>query len=260
MKAIAAKPYSMWLWAAVLLVGLALIWWLALSSVRMPATILPNEAIDVDGVEREYRLVIPDSLDATKPVPLLLAFHGALDTTQQAADYMQLDRLAASKGFLLAYPQGRFLNWPPSITEDNLEYVEAELAFIDALIDELALLHNVDTKRVYVAGMSQGAAFVNMLIARRSQKLAAAVSHSGWLPDPLHEEGIRTKHKCPVLFIAGSKDAQVPPSTVMKACTQFQQEGHPVRFHLIKGLGHTWAWRSGVNEEIWEFVSPHRLP
>jgi poly(3-hydroxybutyrate) depolymerase len=227
--------------------------------VRFSATVLPDESLVVRGTVRQYRLVIPPSLNDQMPAPVLFVFHGAIDTTRQAADYTQLDRLAASQGVYVVYPQGRFLNWPPSIPPENPECIEPDLAFFDALCRELALRYHVDTKRAYVTGMSQGAAFVNLLVAKRSEKIAAAASHSGWLPDPLGDSPIRTRHKCPMLFIAGSEDRQVPPAAVREAYECFRREGHPVEFLMIEGLGHRWALDRDINAKIWGFLSPHRL-
>ena len=118
----------------------------------------------------------------------------------------------------------------------------------------------MDAKRVYVTGMSQGAAFVNLLVAKRSEKIAAAASHSGWLPDPLGDEPIHTRRKCPLLFIAGSEDRQVPPDAVREAFDCFRREGHPVEFLVIEGLGHHWALEHNINAKIWRFLSQHRWP
>lgn len=239
-----------------LLVALHLVPWRA----RLPVTVLRDQTIDVDGVPRRYRLVIPDSVDARTPAPLLFAFHGASDTTEGTARYTQLDRLAAAKGFYPVYPEGRYLSWPPSIPPENPDCIKPDLLLFDALCDELAGSYHIDRKRVYATGVSQGAAFVELLVARRSEKLAAAASHSGWLPEPLPEEGIHAQRKCPILFITGSEDKQVPPATVKAACECFRREGHPVEFCEVEGLGHGWALEQGINERIWRFLSQHALP
>lgn len=246
--------------AAVLVVAVAVAWGLGLLGARLRATVLPEETIRVQGVPRHYRLVIPHSPDARTPAPVLFAFHGAGDTPEQMARYTQLDQLAASKGLYLVYPQGLHLSWPPFIPADNPEYVERDLAFFDTLCRDLNARYPVDEKRVYVAGMSQGAAFVSLLVAKRSDKLAAAVSHSGWLADPLSEEGIHAQRKCPVMFIAGSEDRQISPDAVKEAYTCFGREGHPVEFCLIEGLGHRWALEHDVNERMWRFLQRYRLP
>ncbi|NQT17913.1 MAG: dienelactone hydrolase family protein [Planctomycetes bacterium] len=235
-------------------------WWLGLLEMPLRATVLRQQTIDVRGTPRQYRLVIPDSLDGQTPAPLMLAFPGAGDTPEDMARYTRLNRLAASKGFCLAYLEGRHLSWPPMIPVDNPEQIDLDLQFVDALCEELAAKYNVDEKRIYAVGLSQGACFVNLLVAKRSEKLAAAASHSGWLPSPLPDEGIRAARKCPVMFIVGSLDQQVSPATVQEAYTCFQREGHPVEFCLMEGLGHQWALERDANERIWAFLSRYRLP
>ena len=252
------KHLILWLAPVAIAVGVA-VWCFDGWPGRLRATVLPKETILVDGLPREYRLVIPDAVDGRTPAPLLFAFHGPIDTTEEAARYMQLDRLAAARGFYLVYPQGYHLSWPGEIPAGNPEYVERDLAFVDALCTELSGRYRVDERRVYAVGMSQGAAFVNLLAARRSAKLAACVAHSGWLPRPLGEEGIHAERKCPMLFIVGSEDRQVPPATVREACTCFEREGHPAEFLLIEGLGHRWAVEHDVNETIWRFLSRYAL-
>jgi poly(3-hydroxybutyrate) depolymerase len=251
-----------WVWwlLTALAVGIIAGWRVHRGTTRLRATVLREQTIDVQGVPRHYRLVIPDSLDGQTPAPVLFAFHGAGDTPEEMARYTDLDQLAASEGFYLVYPQGRHLSWPPMILADNPEYVNRDLVFFDALCDALSERYRVDERRVYATGLSQGAAFVNLLVAKRSEKLAAAASHSGWLPDPLPSEGIHAQRKCPVMFIAGSKDGQIPPATVKEACECFQREGHPVQFCLIERLGHEWALEHGVNERIWRFLSRCALP
>lgn len=56
-------------------------------------------------------------------------------------------------------------SWPPFIPPENPEHVDADLHFFDAVCDELTQQYNIDERRVYATGMSQGAAFVNLLVA-----------------------------------------------------------------------------------------------
>lgn len=150
-------------------------------------------------------------------------------------------------------------SWSPFIPPENPEHVDADLHFFDAVCDELTQQYNIDERRVYATGMSQGAAFVNLLVARRSKKLAAA-AHSGWLPRPLPDEGIRAERKTPMLFIVGSDDTQVPPDVVSSAYECFRREGHPSEYYEVRRLGHGWGRRQGINDRIWRFLSGHSVP
>ena len=59
--------------------------------------IIPDEALDVDGSVRHYRLVIPKRLPRER-VPIVFAFHGAGDSPEKMAAYSALDRLTAENG------------------------------------------------------------------------------------------------------------------------------------------------------------------
>jgi len=223
-------------------------------------TVLRDQTVQVDGVTRKYRLVIPDSLPTEGNVPLLFALHGAGGSGEGLARSTGLDHLAFANQFLVVYPEGRHSSWPPFIPPENPDYIEPDLRLFDVLCDELIGRYNIDKRRVYVTGMSQGAAFVNLLVAKRSDKIAAAAPHSGWLPNPLPDEGIAAVRECPMLLIAGTEDTQVPPEVVRKAAECFAKEGHPVELLLIHGLGHRWASKQNINATIWEFLSSHQLP
>src|SRR5262245_31336134 len=62
----------------------------------------PSEKITVGKQTREYRLVVPKTVDLAKPAPLVFAFHGmGIDSKDFMPKYTKLDDLAADKKFLL---------------------------------------------------------------------------------------------------------------------------------------------------------------
>ena len=251
---------SYWLPLLIGLTALACLGWLAYQQpARLPITILRNQTIEVGGDVRTYRLVLPDPMESSSPVPLLVVLHGALDTVEQAAQYTGLDQLAAEHSVCLLYLQGWNDSLPPSIPEKHPEVVDREIAFFDAACDEIATQYPIDQRRIYITGMSQGAAFLHIVVARRSDRIAAAASHSGWLPEPLGEAGVDTKNKCPMLFIVGAQDTQVSPESVIAARDCFADAGHPAELIQIEGVAHRWAKDRGINETIWRFLTQYEL-
>lgn len=123
------------------------------------AVVLREQTIDVQGTLRRHRLVIPKSLDEGRPSPLLFAFPGAGDTAEDMSRYTQLDCLAANKKFFLVYLEGRHLSWPPFIPPENPDVAVPDLQFFDALYDELSQQYNIDERRIYAVGISQGGGF-----------------------------------------------------------------------------------------------------
>ena len=225
----------------------------------MPMSVL-NSSVAVDGEEREYRLVIPDAVHGGRLISVVFALHGAFGTTSEMAEYTDLDRLAVQEGFLLVYLQGRNRSWPPLIAPENPNAMVPDIQFFEAMCDEMVRQYHADPRRVYVVGVSQGGAMANLLTAKCSQRIAATVCCCGWLPEPLGQEPLNTQHKCPMLFIVGSEDSQVPPATVRAVSDVFAREGHPVEFRIIEGLGHDWPRNQDENKRIWDFLNSHRLP
>jgi dienelactone hydrolase len=170
-----------------------------------------------------------------------------------------LDQLATKHGFLLVYLQGRNANWPPFISPENPEQIDLDLEFFDATRAVMVAQYAADPSRVYVVGVSQGGAMCNLLVARRSERIAAAVCNCGWLPQQFDAKLPQTLHKTPMLFLAGSLDVQVPPDVVRQAHDVFAQGGHPVEFKLLEGVSHGWTTGSGINELIWQFLSSKKL-
>jgi polyhydroxybutyrate depolymerase len=215
-------------------------------------------AIDVNNQRREYRLVIPRSANGLTSVPVVFALHGANDTTDEMAASTGLDELAAEKGFLLVYLQGRIFNWPPFIPPENPDILKPDLEFLAAMCDLVVSRHHADPRRIYLVGVSQGGAMANAITAKCSERIAATVAVCGWMPEPLDVEPLGTRHKCPMLFMVGSRDRQVPPEAVRVGYDAFQREGHPVEFRVIDGFGH--GWPRAENERVWEFLAGKRLP
>lgn len=223
-----------------------------------PQATMVHRALDVDGKRRDYRLVVPRSIEGRRDVPVVFALHGAIDTVEEMAEYTQLDRLAIEKGFLLVYLQGRMLSWPPFVPPENPGIYEPDVKFFNAMCDLVVREHGVDPRRIYLLGVSQGGAAANALTAMCSERIAATVVGCGWLPDPLGDAPLETANKCPMLFLVGSRDRQVPPEMVREGHDAFERAGHPVELWVIEGFGH--GWPRVENERVWVFLEGKRRP
>lgn len=160
-----------------------------------------HENVKVVDQTREYRLVVPKSIDLTKPAPLIIAFHGMLiDSKDLMPVYTKLSDSAAKHKFIITYPQAIGKSWglaPDKVTKD--------LAFFDALLGKLKADYKIDDKRIYVLGISNGGYFAHLVGKERSKTVAAVASHSG----PLGLQtllGVRAERKFPVLIIHGDQD------------------------------------------------------
>jgi polyhydroxybutyrate depolymerase len=165
-----------------------------------------ESAVQVDGVARTYRLHVPSSWDRVRPLPLLLAFHGAGSDADDLARGTGFDALADADPMLVVYPEalgGRFDVDPAA------GGASADVRFADALLADLSARFPVDARRVYASGFSNGAAFCYRLAAERPGTIAAIAPVAGYLP------GVPTAPAAPVplLHVHGTADRRVaaPP-------------------------------------------------
>ena len=214
----------------------------------------PAETIKVGSATREYRLIVPESVDLTKPAPLVIAFHGmGIDSKDVMPRYTQLDKAAEKHKFLIAFPSAADGTWgirPQKVQDD--------LAFFDALLARLTKDYKVDSKRIYVLGMSNGSYFAHLVGKERSKTVAAVAAHSG----PLGLQtllGIGAERKFPIIIIHGKDDRLFPVSIARENADKYKREGHEVKLVEIDDLGHFWGVKAGINDTIWEFFTAHPL-
>jgi poly(3-hydroxybutyrate) depolymerase len=210
------------------------------------------ETVKVGNATREYRLVVPKTVDLSAPAALVIAFHGMLiDSKDVMPKYTRLNDTAEKHKFILAYPEAVGKSWGIDPAK-----VKNDLAFFDALLGKLREVYRIDADRVYVVGMSNGGYFAHVIGRERSKTVAAVASHSG----PLGLEtlfGVNAARKFPVLIIHGDKDKLFPVEIARENRDKYKKEGHEVKYVELPGQGHMWATKADINETIWEFFAKH---
>ncbi len=211
-----------------------------------------TESIKIENETRTFRLVVPNTIDLSKPVPLVIAFHGMLiDGKDVMPKYSRLNETAKEKRFIIAFPEAVGRSW--GIAPDK---VKSDIAFFDALLAQVSAGYKIDPDRVFVLGMSNGGYFAHLIGKERSQTVAAVASHSG----PLGLQtllGVRADRKFPVLIIHGDEDPIFPIEFARENRDKYQREGHEVKYVELKGQGHMWAAKVNINETIWDFFAKH---
>lgn len=166
----------------------------------------------VDGLDRSYLVHVPRSYDAKQPTPVVLAFHGAFMNAQVMASFSELNAKSEKQGFLVAYPNGtgpdpRVLFFNAGLFAGQLaNELPDDVKFTATLLDDLARISHVDSKRVYATGMSNGGMMCYRLAAELSDRIAAIAPVAGTLA----LERYQPKRKVPVLHIHGTDDPIVP--------------------------------------------------
>lgn len=172
--------------------------------------------LTVEGRVRSYLVNLPSNYyDDESTLPLVIGMHGTGGSaTQFEIDY-RFSEFANTEQFIAVYPEGvqnnGFLGLRTWNAGTCCDYAMTEkiddVAFISKLIDTLILTYNVDPKRVYVTGMSNGGMMAYRLACEISDKIAAVaiVSCSMVVAESCHPS-----RAVPILHMHSVLDAKIP--------------------------------------------------
>ena len=172
------------------------------------AQITPGDqtrSVDVGGTPREYVIHIPTGYDAAKPHPLVLIFHGYKENPATMASDTGLNDKSDQAGFIAVYPSGSGnpLSWNAG-TCCNTSASDVE--FVKELLKDIDSVANVDSKRVYAVGMSNGAMMANRLACELPDRIAAI----GTVAGTRMIEPCSPNRAMPVVHFHGTSDGVIP--------------------------------------------------
>lgn len=161
----------------------------------------------VQGVEREFLLL--DARRGKAPAPLVIVLHGG--GGNGATMVPRWRGLAEREGLIAVFPEGigrtaRMGTWNAdgccgyAMTENS-----NDIAFVGALIDRMIASGTVDSRRVYVTGMSNGGMMTHRIAIALSDRIAAAAVVAG----AMFGGEASPKQPVPMLIIHGVRDQVV---------------------------------------------------
>jgi poly(hydroxyalkanoate) depolymerase family esterase len=180
---------------------------------------------------RTYRLFIP-SRYRQQPLPLIVMLHGCTQSPDDFAAGTRMNLLAEEQNCFVAYPaqpsranQAKCWNWFRTADQQR---GTGEPALIAGITRQIMDEYSVDRKRVYVGGLSAGAAAAAIMGATYNDLYAAIGIHSGLacgaatdLPSALvamrqgragHKVISGDRRPIPTIVFHGDRDTTVHPN------------------------------------------------
>jgi polyhydroxybutyrate depolymerase len=204
-----------------------------------------NFELNINGLTRSFLVHVPLEYDGGSALPLVLVFHGAGGDAAKAAGITGWDRKADDENFIVAFPNGvpPKADRPPSFLR-NPQFWNAgskrsatsdpgpdDVAFSSTIIDTIDKTYNLDSKRVYATGFSNGAAMCWRLGVDLSNRIAAIGPVAGYLAvqDPHPVKPV------PAIVIACLKDPLIPiDGGVVKDIWSRQERNRPSVREVVK--------------------------
>jgi polyhydroxybutyrate depolymerase len=136
---------------------------------------LNTRSMMFDAQLRVYDVYVPASYDGSMAVPLVVDMHGFTSNKNQQRIISGFQGRAAAEGFLVAYPQGLFNSWNAGdcCGQAAMQDID-DVGFLRAMVAAIAAEGNVDPRRVYATGLSNGGAMTQRLACDAADLFAAA--------------------------------------------------------------------------------------
>jgi polyhydroxybutyrate depolymerase len=201
-----------------------------------------NGNIQIDGEIRRYVLYEPKSYDVSKPTALVLSLHGFSDWPMHHMRMSGWNRIAETEGFIVVYPMGTGfpLRWNAYTKTEEDGSPNADVEFLQKLIDEMQDTYDIDPGQIYVNGLSNGAGMTQLLACEMGDTIAAIGGIAGFYMFPW--EACEANNPIPAMLFHGTADEIVPYNGGINERTG---EDFPV----LPEFTRSWAERNGCELE-----------
>jgi len=223
-----------------------------------------------DDLVRKARVFVPAS--APREAPLLVSLHGLGTSLKKVEVQQRWSPLSKERGFVLVWAAGHRGSWNagPCCGEASRQGVD-DLAYLDRMLQVTGALHEVDRRRVFLAGFSNGAMMAYRYACGRPGRISGVLAVGG-----THTAPCTPRKALAVMVVHGTDDPTVPLGgtaysrslrsslpPARQAAGQWARQGSAVRTRIVQGGQHAWPTTGtgfDTTGEGWRFFSEHPKP
>ncbi len=141
--------------------------------------------IYIDVGRGDVPVFVPSGYDPEVPTPLVMLLHGYGSSGAEQEGYMRFKRIADEYNYIFTYPDGtvdlfgnRFWNAMPACCDFYGTGID-DSGYLLEIIDEISRIGNIDEKRVYIVGHSNGGFMAHRMACDHAPLIAAIASLAG---------------------------------------------------------------------------------
>lgn len=185
---------------------------------------------NINGEVRRWMTYVPSSYTGETAVPLVLVMHGYTASMYAIAEESRWYDVAEENGFIVVFAQGLVR---PADAMGNIPTAmwlagqfsalagedtdpDADLDFIDTLLDRMENDYNIDASRIYATGHSNGSLMTWALGSRFASRFAA-IAPVGYMSAPM--EAMDSNVLLPTWSFLGEYDSAGDPELVAGGAT-----------------------------------------
>ena len=158
---------------------------------------IKDECFEHGGMDRCWKLYVPDETDETQSIPLILDIHGLERNADNQYEMTDMDRIARENNAIIIYPQGYGNSWNfRACCDPAKEEGIDDIGFLRSLVTYQLDIFPIDSDRIYLTGWSNGCA-MSQVLANEASDMFTAVA-------------------CMSMYFIGDKDPSYSPIPVME--------------------------------------------
>jgi polyhydroxybutyrate depolymerase len=168
-------------------------------------------SLEVGGFDRKYYLHVPPAIARREPLPVVLVLHGGGGDARILDGVINITTVADREGFYVAFPQAYAKHWNDGreVHSEAREKGVDDVAFLLAIVQDVIDRLPVDSHKIYISGMSNGAFMAGRVACEAADTFAAAGLVAGTSYQGFADQ-CQPGRPVPIAIFLGTNDEIVP--------------------------------------------------